>query len=882
MKKIVIALAAAAVLAGCQKPEVECPVESNEVFTASVEDFGAQTKTALAPGNHVVWSAGDHLAIFQGSTLANEYEITESSAGKANATFTRVMSSGNDFYAGTELPCNVAFYPYAEGLSLEGDMSADGKKAYTISTVLLPSVQMYEENSFANDAFPMVAVTQATEDHNLNFKNVLGALKLQLKGTQTVKSIKVEGANGEKLSGAATVTAYANNLAPVIKMMGSDDDCKTVTLDCDDGVQLSESEATNFYVALPPVLFEKGFTVTVTDVEENVQIITAEAANTVLRSSILVMPEITVETEEVENPEGGSGDSVNDGDYVDEYGINHGPGVEINGVVWAPVNCGYHATDYQWGKLYQWGRKYGQGYSGNLLDGDYKVIGQISDATIPEISQGRVSLEIGQSENNKNVFYEVPSYDWITPQESKLWNSGMEDSPIKTEYDPCPEGWRVPTFAEFDKLCQNIPISVVDAAGQSGYSYTVTSIYTDDFFQVFFPAAGVRFSRDSDARNRGLVGYYWSSKSFEQYRDGDTWIIDGANFLVMHDDVRIGGLNRACGMSVRCVKDVSITTSPEVPGEEVIPVSEVKLNLTSIVLFEEEFAQLTAKVLPVDAIKKKVVWTSQNPSVADVDQTGKVTARSAGVINIYAQAGNVVSICSVEVKQKLIATDYVDEYGVNHGKGVAIGMAVWAPVNCGYHATDYPYGKLYQWGRKYGQGYDSNDTTTPELSEGGVSLQGGQSESNKNVFFISSSEINRDWLYPQDAKIWNSGTEDSPIRTEYDPCPTGWRIPTYMELDQLLVNHSSWTTNSDGQNGYWLSGMTMYSESVSQVFFPASGYRKYSGEVDFRGNNGRYWSSKTSTYKDSYFLVLNDTGVDMSDYYYGYRAFGYSVRCVKE
>lgn len=49
--------------------------------------------------------------------------------------------------------------------------------------------------------------------------------------------------------------------------------------------------------------------------------------------------------------------------------------------------------------------------------------------------------------------------------------------------------------------------------------------------------------------------------------------------------------------------------------------------------------------------------------------------------------------------------DYIDEYGINHGGGILIGDVLWAPVNCGYHETDYPYGKLYQWGRKHGQGY---------------------------------------------------------------------------------------------------------------------------------------------------------------------------------
>lgn len=620
MKKVVVALAAAALLAGCQKPEVEVPVESNDVFSASVEEFGAQTKTALSAGNQVVWSTRDRLAIFQGSSLANEYEIAESSAGKANATFTRVMSSGNDFYAGTELPCNVAFYPYAEELCLEGDMSAEGKKVYTVSAVVLPTIQMYQENSFASGAFPMVAVTQVTEDHNLNFKNVLGAMKLQLKGTQKVKSIKVEGANGEKLSGAATVTAYANNINPEIKM--SADAATEVTLNCGDGVQLNETEATNFYVALPPVLFQNGFTVTVTDVEEKTYTVSASTANTILRSSILVMPEVLLE------------------------------------------------------------------------------------------------------------------------------ESG-EDTPEEDE------------------------------------------------------------------------------------------------------------------------------------DELVIPVESLSLSSTYLKLYEDDSAQLVAKVRPVDATYKSITWSSSDPSVATIDQTGIVRAISVGTAEISAQVQEFVVTCTVEVKQKLVAKDYVDEYGVNHGKGVAIGMAVWAPVNCGYHATDYQWGKLYQWGRKYGQGYDG-DASTPEIAEGGISLQGGQSEKNKNVFFTSPASP-YDWLYPQDGTLWNSGSEDSPVKTGYDPCPEGWRVPTYAELNELYTYRSSWTKNDLGQRGYWFSGPLSYSQEAAQVFFPAAGYRFYNdGDAYDRGGSGLYWSSRPDYYYyygSAYDLGFYDGFANMDNYT---RANGSSVRCVQD
>ena len=862
MKKLILLVVMAVVaLVGCQKSELVELTESKSVFTASVEEFDAQTKTSLALGNYVVWSSGDRLAVFQGSAIADEYQLAEGSAGLSGGSFQWVAKDNevnDDFTAGTEISCNVAYYPYSQGMIVTGDMQDDGKKIFTLKNVVFPNVQNYAYNSFGNGTFPMVAVTANMVDHNLKFKNIGGALKLQLKGTQLVKSIKIEGNNGEKLSGAATVTAYANNLAPVIKM--ASDASETVTLDCGDGVQLSSNEVTNFYIALPPVLFEKGFTISVTDTEGKESTLSATYANIVLRSGILVMPEISIESEADEKPEGGSGNS---GDYIDEYGINHGPGVEIDGVVWAPVNCGYHATDYKWGKLYQWGRKYGQGYDS-------------SDATTPEFSGGGVSLQDGQSKSNANVFFFTGNSNWLYSNNIALWNSGTENSPVRTEYDPCPAGWRVPTCAELSELYSNCSSWTTNDLGQSGYWFCGPSSYSSEAAQVFFPAAGYRNNDSGAAYERGNFGGYWSSRpsnSSAYY----LYFYNGSAYMSASS-------SRAYGYSVRCVQDDSSTDTPEDDEEElIIPVESVSLNQTYLKLYEDDSAQLVAKVRPVDATYKSIIWSSSDPLVATVDQAGNVTAISVGTAEISAQVGGIVATCSVEVKQKLKAKDYIDEYGVNHGKGVVIGMAVWAPVNCGYEAATadykgYPYGKLYQWGRKYGQGYDSSDATTPEFSEGGISLQGGQSKDNANVFF-TCSEYPYDWLYSQYGTLWNSGSEESPVKTEYDPCPTGWRVPTYAELSELCSNSSSWTTNDLGQDGYWFSGPLSYSSEAAQVFFPAAGYRGYgNGGAYDRGNGGFYWVSRSYDYY-AYGLCFYGSNAYMS---FDGRASGSTVRCVQE
>lgn len=231
--------------------------------------------------------------------------------------------------------------------------------------------------------------------------------------------------------------------------------------------------------------------------------------------------------------------------YVDEYGVNHGKGTEIDGIVWAPVNCGYHATDYPWGKLYQWGRTYGQGYSGSCFDANGNRIGTVSDATTPEISKVRVSLEIGQSEDNKNMFYAASYGDWVNPSNDKLWNSGTEDSPVKTEYDPCPTGWRVPTYAELNELSQNRSSWTTNDANQSGYWFSGATSYTEEVPQVFFPAAGYRYS--SYAEDRGVIGLYWSSKPDNYF----------AHYLILSDSAYayMDLSERFVGHSVRCVQE---------------------------------------------------------------------------------------------------------------------------------------------------------------------------------------------------------------------------------------------------------------------------------------------------------------------------------------
>lgn len=286
MKKgFVISLMAVLALAGCQTRELDyAPQQESKHFTATIEDDfnSGDTRTYMDENGNVRWKQGDQVSIFAGSTVNEQYQVTDASDGKTSAGFNKV--SGGGFVGGGEIDNNVAFYPYASTAEI-----AKSGDAYVISDITLPATQNYAEASFGNGAFPMAAVTSNTDDMHLKFKNVLGGLKLQLKGTASIASISITGNQNEVLCGAAAVTV-SNGSAPSINL--TDATAKTVTLNCGVGVQLNAETATAFVIALPPMTMEGGFTVVVTDTEGKQMEIKTTKTQTINRSKLLKMPAV--------------------------------------------------------------------------------------------------------------------------------------------------------------------------------------------------------------------------------------------------------------------------------------------------------------------------------------------------------------------------------------------------------------------------------------------------------------------------------------------------------------------------------------------------------------------------------------------------------------
>ena len=276
MKNKMLFLLAIMLVAACQREEMQ----QARSYSAVTEGF-EQSRTSLDEDNRVLWSAGDEIAIFENNDKPSKYQITSSSAGQASAEFSVVTPAQK----GTSIGADVAVYPYDESLAV----SRMSTGMYRLKELTVPAVQEYAAASFGAGAFPMIAISE-TGSGRLAFKNICGVLRLNLTGSEAVRSITVKGNDGELLSGPFVLNMDPAGLPSVT---AATEAAAEVKLECGaDGVMLDKTSPTSFSIVLPPVSFSKGFTVTVRSVDGAEMAIRTDKENPIRRSGVLNMPPV--------------------------------------------------------------------------------------------------------------------------------------------------------------------------------------------------------------------------------------------------------------------------------------------------------------------------------------------------------------------------------------------------------------------------------------------------------------------------------------------------------------------------------------------------------------------------------------------------------------
>ena len=240
MKKYILPFMSIAMLmamASCSSSDdevAEIKEESKLVpmtFTATQEsNVGTRTAINRFNGVDVDWQTSDKISVFD---------------GQGNRTFTLTEDVEDGKFSGTassQATSFTAVYPYTEGAQLKSDGSVRG--------ITLPAEQTATLNSFDPKAALMMAVSTKDKKYNLDFKNAVSLIKLQIE----FPCKKIVLTANEDIAGTGTLTY--NNGAPSISFTSNQS--KTITLKPATGEYLKKGQ---YFIVVPPITLTKGFSI---------------------------------------------------------------------------------------------------------------------------------------------------------------------------------------------------------------------------------------------------------------------------------------------------------------------------------------------------------------------------------------------------------------------------------------------------------------------------------------------------------------------------------------------------------------------------------------------------------------------------------------------
>ena len=239
-------------------------VVSQMVLVATQETPEGDTKTALS-GSQVVWNSGNQIKVFNAANPNGKVFTLTSGVGKTTGEFSGELLSGNGpFYA---------VYP----ASAAGTLS-DGKVSITI-----PQSQELTAGSFGNNANISLAQADNLTDA-LHFKNVLGAVCIQVTSSIPAKRVRIQTKADEPLWGSATVQMVEG--VPALTLAPGTADNQIV-----EASTAGSASGTAFYLMLPPGTLASGFVAQVAAGEyAMLQEAPAAENNKIVRSGIVAMP----------------------------------------------------------------------------------------------------------------------------------------------------------------------------------------------------------------------------------------------------------------------------------------------------------------------------------------------------------------------------------------------------------------------------------------------------------------------------------------------------------------------------------------------------------------------------------------------------------------
>ena len=220
-------------LLACDRQEISPSrpqLVEHTLYASTPKEDEQATRTAVSPldENKILWSAHERISILSGE--GNYPFQGDNAAAAASARFTGEAPANLGSY--------IALYPYDASASYNGNY---------VSTTL-PAVQTGKASTFA-DGY-LVTADDATSD-NISFNHVCSGIRFLFDSDQ-IKSVSIRGNNGERIAGDFRFR-FAGEDTPVAE--AGTEECVTLK-----APGASFERGTYYYIVILPTTFTKGFT----------------------------------------------------------------------------------------------------------------------------------------------------------------------------------------------------------------------------------------------------------------------------------------------------------------------------------------------------------------------------------------------------------------------------------------------------------------------------------------------------------------------------------------------------------------------------------------------------------------------------------------------
>lgn len=611
MKKIYYGALALLLMAGCTNDDLSVQPESVKSISKinAVLEESPDTRVHSENELKVVWDEGDDIAVM--TDMEDQARLFTYESGETTGVF-----------VGRSIKMDKELYGFFPGYNIYPTYNVAEKIA---------NVRTYRQYHHEGEFTGSVPMAGKSQTDNLTFKQVVGIVKISLKGTSYITNLTFSSNAGEKLSGSGYVDLKADDPKLVIDQEDSENNSEIYM---ESWVELNKDVATDFYFQVPPMTLSEGFTLIIEGRDENNEWFTLEKKSstplTIKRGYLKAYTcfdtdeEIEAQEEAARQEEARTREVLRI--FYDALGGDN----------WYRKNN--WNTD---APLSQW---YG-------LEVDYN--GHLTGINLWDNHiNGSIPKEIAELKHLKGLHL---GYGNVTSIPDELCQMDLEVLSLrKLGISSLPDGFgnlthltyldlaenqftAVPECIKQVKGLQNLDISMSSISGELpewiSELTNLSSLYLqENEFEGMIPAAyftNLTILKDFYLANNCLTGTITvemqQSPMWKSLKDG------GAIRIEQREGYGL-----------------------EIKGA----VKTIELNTQSLVLVPGETAQLTATVLPADALNKNVGWginwikSSWNNPPFTIDENGLVTALCEGEGQIFVKAldnNGAVTWCYVKV-----------------------------------------------------------------------------------------------------------------------------------------------------------------------------------------------------------------------------------------